>query len=131
MWLNETEGTHDVGVYRGFQILTDGGKKSFGDEKRYDLTLYLQLTGRTQEITWAPDTMPHVVIQRLDKVIDGLEDALISEQRWLKDASAKLENFLPRLGEAFPQQGELAAKVAELEALEADLASPSINGRAA
>ena len=52
-------------------------KSRFGDEKRYDLTLYLQLTGRTQEITWAPDTMPHVVIQRLDKVIDGLEDALI------------------------------------------------------
>ncbi len=76
--------------------------------------------------------MPHVLIQRLDKSVGGLDSALSTERAWLPGALKRLESYQPRLVERFPQQGELKRKKAELEAIGNALAADaSPNGRRA
>jgi D-serine dehydratase len=51
-----------------------------------------------------------------------METELGEQRRRVTDAKARLAGYAPRLGEAFPLQGELDAKLAQLAEIEADLA---------
>ena len=52
-----------------------------------------------------------------------METELEEQRRRVTDAKARLAGYEPRLGETFPLQGELDAKLALLAEIEADLAS--------
>ena len=52
-----------------------------------------------------------------------MEAELEEHRRRVADAKARLAGYEPRLGEAFPLQGELDAKLAQIAEIEADLAS--------
>ncbi len=123
LWIAQTHGTDTIGNYRGFPILAEGETKTFDGEERFDLSVVMEFTERTQDISWGPDTMPHVLIQRLDKAVDHLDATLVSEREWLGEATKRLASYSPRLGERFPQQAELAEKSAQLEAIEIALAA--------
>jgi hypothetical protein len=123
LWIAQTQGTETIGSYRGFSILAEGETKMFDGESRFDLSIVMEFTERTQEVSWGPDTMPHVLIQRLDKAVDHLDAALASEREWLSEATKRLASYSPRLGERFPLQAELAEKSAQLEAIEIALAA--------
>jgi len=67
-----------------------------------------------------------VLVQRLEKAVDSLDAALTNEREWLSEATKRLASYLPRLGERFPQQAELAEKSAQLEAIEIALAADTL-----
>ena len=52
-----------------------------------------------------------------------MEAELEEQRRRVTDAKVRLAGYEPRLGEVFPLQGELDAKLAQLAEIEADLAS--------
>ena len=87
------------------------------------MSIVMEFTERTQDISWGADTMPHVLVQRLEKAVDSLDAALTNEREWLSEATKRLASYLPRLGERFPQEAELAEKSAQLEAIEIALAA--------
>ena len=52
------------------------------------------------------------IIARLEHALDRMEAELEEQRRRVTDAKARLAGYEPRLGEAFPLQGELDAKLA-------------------
>ena len=62
------------------------------------------------------------LISRLEYVLDRFEAELEEERRRGVDAANRLAGYEPRLGETFVLQAELDDKLAQLAALEADLA---------
>jgi hypothetical protein len=54
---------------------------------------------------------------------DRMEADLEEHRRRATDAKVRLAGYEPRLGEAFPLQGELDGKLGQLAEIEADLAS--------
>ena len=56
-------------------------------------------------------------------MLDHFEDEIEDHARRRADADSRLAGYKPRLGEAFPLQGELDDKLARMADLEADLAT--------
>jgi hypothetical protein len=52
-----------------------------------------------------------------------MEADLEEHRRRVTDAQVRLAGYAPRLGEGFPLQGELDAKLAQLADIEVDLAT--------
>ena len=69
------------------------------------------------------ETTPAGLIARLEHAIDRMDIELDDQRRRVVDAKARLAGYEPRLGEAFPLQGELDAKLVLLAEIAADLAS--------
>jgi hypothetical protein len=63
------------------------------------------------------------MIARLEHALDRMDTELEEHRRRITDAKVRLAGYEPRLGEAFPLQGELDAKLGQLAEIEADLAS--------
>ena len=63
------------------------------------------------------------LIARLEHALDRMEADRDEHTRRAAGAKTRLAGYDPRLGEAFPLQGELDDKLAQLAAIEADLAS--------
>ncbi|MDA8248133.1 MAG: helicase-related protein, partial [Rhodospirillales bacterium] len=84
--------------------------------------LVLQRTGYAQIIPVQDDLTALGLVARLEYALDRFETDLEEQQRRRADAVARLAGYQPRLGEAFPLQGELDEKLARMAELEADLA---------
>jgi hypothetical protein len=92
-------------------------------------TLILKRTAYDQEITTETDLTPLGLISRLEHILDRFEAELEEQPRRAQDAGSRLAGYEARLGDAFPLQGELEAKRAELTRIEAELAENSRNPR--
>ena len=84
--------------------------------------LILERTSYAQEIEVGDDLTALGLVARLEHALDRFEEELVIEARRRDDAIARLRGYEPRLGEAFPLQGELDDKLERMAALEADLA---------
>ncbi|WP_027283115.1 hypothetical protein [Roseomonas gilardii] len=62
------------------------------------------------------------LVARLEYALGRFEAELAGQRRDLKEAERRLPAYQARLGDAFEFRAELDAKLAEMRALEADLA---------
>ncbi len=85
--------------------------------------LLVERTDFAQPIAIDGETTAVGIIARLEHALDRMETELGEQRRRVSDAKARLTGYAPRLGETFPLQGELDAKLALLAEIEADLAS--------
>lgn len=74
---------------------------------------------------------PTGLSQRLANIGPRLSSDLRDQQRKLADYSKQLENIERKLGTPFPQEGELAEKIAERAQLQADMAAETAAAEAA
>jgi N12 class adenine-specific DNA methylase/adenine-specific DNA methylase len=93
--------------------------------------LLLERTDFPQSIDLDAETTPAGLIARLEHALDRMEAEQDEQHRRLAGARARLAGYEPRLGEAFPLQGELDDRLAQLAAIEADLASTEATPNAA
>jgi len=68
------------------------------------------------------------IIARLEHTLDRMDTEIEEQRRRVTDAKVRLVGYEPRLGEAFPLQGELDGKLVLLAEIEADLASTESPG---
>jgi N12 class adenine-specific DNA methylase len=109
-----------VGRIGGFNLTCD--IQSGRHDARLEPHLALERTDFAQPIGIDAETTPVGLIARLEHALDRMETEFAEQRRRVADAKARLAGFEPRLGEAFPLQGELDAKLAQLAGIEADLA---------
>ena len=89
---------------------------------RLEPHLALERTDFPQSIDIDAETTPVGIIARLEHALDRMDTELEEQRRRVADAKVRLAGYEPRLGEAFPLQGELDVKLAQLAEIEADLA---------
>jgi hypothetical protein len=115
-----TERRWMIGRIGGFDLTCDI------QSRRHDLLLEphlaLDRTDFAQSIDIDGETTAVGIIVRLEHVLDRMDVELEEHRRRVIDAQARRAGFEPRLGEAFPLQGELDDKLAQLADIEADLA---------
>jgi N12 class adenine-specific DNA methylase len=115
-----TERSWRVGHIGGFDLTCN---TQFGrHDARLEPDLTLERTDFPQSIGIDSETMPVGLIARLEHALDRMDTELEEQRRRAANAKARLVGFEPRLGETFPLQGELDAKLALLAGIEADLA---------
>jgi septal ring factor EnvC (AmiA/AmiB activator) len=109
-----------VGNIGGFDLTCD--IQPGRHDARLEPHLALERTDFAQAIDIDSDMTPVRLIARLEHALDRMDAELEEQRRRVADAKARLAGYEPRLGEAFPLQGELDAKLALLAGIEADLA---------
>jgi N12 class adenine-specific DNA methylase len=109
-----------VGRIGGFDLTCD--VRPGLRDARLEPSLTLERTAFAQDIGIDAETTPVGLIARLEHALDRFEAEIEEHRRRGTDAQARLAGYEPRLGEAFPLQGELDAKLAQLAEIEADLA---------
>jgi hypothetical protein len=110
-----------VGRIGGFDLTCDiqSGRRDL----RLEPHLALDRTDFAQSIDIDSETTSVGIIARLEHALDRMDAEIEEHRRRVIDAKARLAGYEPRLGEAFPLQGELAGKLAQLADIEVDLAS--------
>jgi hypothetical protein len=116
-----TECSWTVGRIGGFDLTCD--IQSSLRDGRLEPHLTLDRTDFPQSIGLDGDTTAIGLIARLEHALDRMETDLEEQRRRVADAKARLAGYELRLGETFPLQGELDAKLARLAEIEADLAA--------
>jgi N12 class adenine-specific DNA methylase len=110
-----------VGRIGGFDLTCDI-RRGRGDE-RWKPELTLERTDCPQPIEIDGETTAGGLIARLEHALDRMEAELEEHRRRLADAGSRLAGYEPRLGEGFPLQGELDAKLDQIAEIEVDLAA--------
>ncbi|WP_287849688.1 helicase-related protein, partial [Acidiphilium sp.] len=110
-----------IGRFGGFDLTC--ALRAGRHDLRSEPLLLLERTDFAQPIAIDSETTPVGIIARLEHALDRMETELGEQRRRVTDAKARLAGYAPRLGETFPLQGELDAKLALLAEIEADLAS--------
>jgi N12 class adenine-specific DNA methylase/adenine-specific DNA methylase len=110
-----------VGHIGGFDLTCTIQPGRSGARLEPDLTL--ERTDFSQSIAIDDDTTPIGLMARLESVLDRMEPDLEEHRRRIADAKARLAGYEPRLGQAFPLQGELDDKLCQIAEIEADLAA--------
>jgi hypothetical protein len=121
-----TARTWTVGRIGGFDLTCDirTGRR----DARLEPDLALERTDFAQSIDIDNETTPVGIVARLEHALGRMETDLEEHRRRVTDAKARLAGYEPRLGEAFPLQGELNAKLAQLADIQGDLASTKSGG---
>ncbi len=101
-----------LGQYRGFAMELYFETAS----KEFRLTL-----SHTLRYTVSLGTDIHGNIQRIDNVLDGLEDRMEGQQETLMHIESQLETAKEEAQRPFPQEGELKEKQARLDQLNIEL----------
>ena len=110
-----------VGHIGGFDLTCSIQPGRSGARLEPDLTL--ERTDFSQSIAIDDETTPIGLIARLESALDRMEPDLEEHRRRIADAKARLAGYEPRLGQAFPLQGELDDKLCQIAEIEADLAA--------
>ena len=113
--------TWTVGRFGGFDLTC--AIRAGRHDLQLEPHLTLQRTDYAQPIDIDGDTTPAGIIARLEHAIDRMDAELEEHRRRGTDAKVRLAGYAARLGEAFPLQGELDSRLAQLAEIEADLAS--------
>jgi hypothetical protein len=108
--------TATVGAIGGFAI---EARTSHFDE----LELKLVRAARSDPIACEKDVTPLGLVSRLESALARFDVELAEERRTVAEVSKWLPGFKARLGDAFPHEGELEEKRAEMAELEASLAA--------
>ncbi len=116
-----TERTWTVGRIGGFDLTCD--IRAGRHDARLEPDLALERTAFAQPISIDGETTSVGIIARLEHALDRMEADFEEHRRRVTDAKVRLAGYEPRLGEAFPLQGELDGKLGQLAEIEADLAS--------
>jgi N12 class adenine-specific DNA methylase len=116
-----TERRWTVGHIGGFDLTCE--IRAGRHDARLEPDLALERTDFSQSIGIDGETTPVGLIARLEHALDRMENDLEEHRRRVTDAKARLAGYEPRLGEAFPLQGELDGKLCQIADIEADLAS--------
>jgi N12 class adenine-specific DNA methylase len=116
-----TERTWTVGRIGGFDLTCD--IRAGRHDARLEPDLALERTAFAQPISIDGETTSVGIIARLEHALDRMEADLEEHRRRVTDAKGRLAGYEPRLGEAFPLQGEFDVKLSQLAEIEADLAS--------
>ena len=105
-----TERSWTVGRIGGFDLTCDirAGRR----DARLEPDLALERTDFAQSIDIDGETTPVGIIARLEHALDRMDAELEEQRRRVTDAKVRLAGYEPRLGEAFPLQGELDVKLA-------------------
>jgi hypothetical protein len=110
-----------VGRIGGFDLTCD--IHPGGPDGRPRPDLMLERTDFPQSIGLDGEITAVGLIARLEHALDRMEADRDEHTRRAAGAKTRLAGYDPRLGEAFPLQGELDDKLAQLAAIEADLAN--------
>ena len=109
-----------VGHIGGFDLT--GDTRPRGPDGRPTPGLVLERTDYAQPVGIDGGTTAAGLIARLEHILDRMEAELEEQRRRAAEVRVRLAGYEPRLGEAFPLQGELDERLARLAAIEADLA---------
>ena len=85
--------------------------------------LVMRRTGFEQHIETDDDVTPAGLIARIEHILERMPQELQEQARKVEQAGHRLAGYKDRLGQPFALQGELDGKLAQLAALEADLAA--------
>ncbi|HJY17937.1 MAG TPA: helicase-related protein, partial [Xanthobacteraceae bacterium] len=107
-----TERTWTVGRIGGFDLTCD--IRAGRHDARLEPKLALERTAFAQPISIDGETTSVGIIARLEHALDRMEADLEEHRRRVTDAKVRLAGYEPRLGEAFPLQGELDGKLSQL-----------------
>ena len=110
-----------VGRIGGFDLTCRVRRPRSGENGTAELVV--QRSGGEHRIDVEDDLTALGLIARLEHMLDRFEAELEEQTSRRADAIIRLAGYTPRLGEAFPLQGELDEKLARLAELEADLAA--------
>ena len=110
-----------VGRIGGFDLTCD--IQTARQDARLEPDLVLERTDFAQPIAIDGETTAAGLLARIEHALDRMETDLEEHRRRATDAQVRLAGYEPRLGEAFPLQGELDAKLAQLADIEVDLAA--------
>ena len=114
-------GVRTVARIGGFNVKLEG-RTPFGD-RAIEQSIWIERTGREQEIQLDEDLSALGLISRLEYALDRFEVQLAEQRRALADAQTRLPAYEKRLGEPFAFDAELQAKLGELKGLNKDLES--------
>ncbi len=109
----------DLGTLGGFGLSCSAGPTW---RRSFETALVLRRTGLDQQIQVEDDMTPTGLIARMEHTLDRLPQDHEDQERKAAEAARRLAGYQDRLGKPFALQGELDGKLAQLAALEADLA---------
>ena len=109
-----------IGRIGGFDLICTIGET--WPDRRPAPELALLRTDFEQPVDIDRETTPAGIIARLEHVLDHMEAERDEQRRRASEAATRLAGYEPRLGEAFPLQGELDDRLTRLAEIEADLA---------
>ena len=113
-------GSHVIATYRGFEIRFEGLRRFSG---KYEYELDLARTERMHATQINLGFTPQAILTRLQAMVEGFETEIADARETITHEQNRLTQFEARRGGAFPLEAELAAKQAELDAIEAGLAA--------
>jgi len=109
----------ELGEIGGFPLLCSARKAWL---RPFEAGLVLRRTDYEQDIQVGADLTAAGLIARLEHILDHFELDLQEQERRARDAAQRVTDYETRLGQPFPLQAELDAKLHQLAVLEADLA---------
>jgi hypothetical protein len=116
----QQEGDSSIASLGGFDLEYSGER--FGKDG-YRYATMLMRTGADYEIELPVTTTPLGAIARLEHALSGFEDEQERYRQRLADAERRLTSYRSRQGGEFSFSDELAAKRAQLAAIETSLAA--------
>jgi N12 class adenine-specific DNA methylase/adenine-specific DNA methylase len=118
--IGRTQGEWTVGAIGGFVITA-----STHLLRRHDawVALALERTGYAEDIDCGADVTALGIVSRLEHQLGRFEVELLEQRRNLAESRQRLPAYEQRLGRPFVLEAELAAKRAELAAIDASLAA--------
>ncbi|MEA2792478.1 MAG: hypothetical protein QOG73_4884, partial [Acetobacteraceae bacterium] len=105
----------------GFRV--SGQVQKTWRKKELQVDVLLDRAGQAGEIPFSADLTALGLISRLEHALDHFEAELAEAHRTIVENTRRVADYQPRLGGGFALAGELAAKLADLSALEASLAA--------
>ena len=116
----QTKTEMSLGTLGGFELAYSAGPTW---RREFEVVLVMRRTGFEQHIETEDDLTPMGLIARIEHILERMPQELQEQERKVEQAARRLAGYQDRLGQPFALQGELDGKLAQLAALEADLAA--------
>jgi hypothetical protein len=119
--VEQKEGNWVLASIGGFRV--SGQMRKTWRRKELQVDVVLDRTGEDSEIPFSTELTALGLISRLEHALDHFEAELAEQRRAVIENTRRIADYQPRLGGAFVLAAELAAKQADLAALEVSLAT--------
>jgi N12 class adenine-specific DNA methylase/adenine-specific DNA methylase len=114
------QGDLPLGWIGGFELVCSAGRTWRQD---FEAALIMRRSGLDQHVETEPDLTPAGLIARIEHLLERIPQDLQEQERRAVEAERRRSGYQQRLGAPFPLQAELDGKLAQLAALDADLAA--------